>query len=282
LPQLAGPPSPVEDCAASGPTIGGEERTSTRLPDGTLQLQARSDSACVWIPIESAISSAGYHIQFDYRTARGLPARACLWQIGVNRCASLPPLETSTTWHTYDVTARPERSARGLRLYFYADGSASDTITEYRDVRVTPSDDRTVTLQLAGAPQVVSPKASYSRDSPGGYDVEVPEATAPFVIVLNESFSTGWRIKGLPSGVTAVQFVANGYANGWRIDPGNRSQPLHLTLTYAPQAMSNLAWSASAVALPFACLGGLLRRPLRCASALRRRSHRRTRKGSVA
>ncbi len=79
--------------------------------------------------------------------------------------------------------------------------------------------------------------ASWNRDSATKYDGSL-ELSGSTVIVFNQSFDDGWHLTVDGREVPKSQhFVANGFANGWRVEGSGR---LAWTLTYAPQRWMNI------------------------------------------
>jgi arabinofuranan 3-O-arabinosyltransferase len=133
---------PVRDCNAfddrEAEDVGLRASVNTRAGRRTLRLSARAHSACVNFPLMQGRSSDVLRVRFRYRQLRGNPARACLWQPGVDRCAAVPDLRASRTWQTFDASIRPHARATGLTLFLYADGGGRGpaTATEYQSIRV--------------------------------------------------------------------------------------------------------------------------------------------------
>jgi arabinofuranan 3-O-arabinosyltransferase len=254
---LAGPPSPLEDCAAS------DRRPPTRLGsraemegNGTIRLVARAHSSCVWLPIGFLGPGARYQMDLSYRTVSGLTARVCLWEVGPDRCAPVPVLDTGPGWHALDAEISPDPSTKGLRLYLYADGQSPRTVTEYRDTAIRPTAATRVSVRWIGPPAPAAPALTWDQTRPDRYRVSVAPTARPFVLVLDESFARGWRLNGLPPGSTARHFVANGYANGWLITPDPRQPPRRLVLSYPPELTATAAQASSGAALLLAVVGG--------------------------
>ena len=67
------------------------------------------------------------------------------------------------------------------------------------------------------------PKATYSKQSPISYDVEIHlnGQKKPFLLVFSNGYNTGWdlTLTDLPKSAITSHITANGYANGWTIDP---------------------------------------------------------------
>jgi arabinofuranan 3-O-arabinosyltransferase len=133
-PSTAGP---VQDCNAlddrGADEVGLRAAVVTRSGRRTLRLSARAHSACVSFRLLDAPSRDLFRVRFRYRHVRGAPPRACIWQSGVNRCATVSALRPSRAWQTFEAALRPHPDAKGLTLFLYADGDGRPppTVTEY-------------------------------------------------------------------------------------------------------------------------------------------------------
>ena len=93
-------------------------------------------------------------------------------------------------------------------------------------------------------------------------EAEVRGATEPFWIVLGQSENVGWeaRVDGESIGGSVI---ADGYANGWRVEPRPGGGPIRITMEWMPQRTVNRALMLSAVTI-LACfaivLGAFTRR----------------------
>lgn len=100
------------------------------------------------------------------------------------------------------------------------------------------------------------PKLSFAKVNPTKYTVNITESDKPFYLILLSSYSPYWRARILSQpGEGAVKrdandvvsendhFIANGYANGWLIDPNNKTNGRSFTiiLDYYPQRYYLLA-----------------------------------------
>jgi arabinofuranan 3-O-arabinosyltransferase len=214
----------------------------------TLQLSARDHAACTSFPLKPFETSAVYRVRFDYRGVDGGAPRACLWEMGPERCAPLPALDPSSGWHQLDASVVPESRTTGLRMFFYADGTGNGTtITEYRKVRasaVAPVDP----LILGAASHANLPNISLVRVGPAELRAQVSGATGPFLMVLDESYAPGWRIEIPGRDTSAIQHVlVDGYANGWLI-PWKGTYEVRLY--YGPEAIARAARRADLILVP--------------------------------
>ena len=221
-------------------------------PQPAIRLDAASHTACVSAPVESFIPGGTYTLSLDQRTVSGLPARVCLWEEGPDRCASLPPIEDSSTWSAVRATVTPDAGTQALRLFLYADaariGGTSSTV-DYRGVTLRPAPPVSVTVLPVSRP-VATPPVSWTRTGEASYQVDVDAGSEPFILAMDESFSPGWRLSGLPQGA-ATPVMVNGYAQGWSITP---SGPFTARITFGPDAWFHRAVDVSAltaVAAPF-------------------------------
>ena len=136
------PLSPMTDChdnslmtakqaALSATPLRGE-------PGPAVRLQARFHAACVSANVGGYVPGADYLLRLDHRTVSGHPAKVCLWEVGLDRCATIPALPSSESWNSYRAVVTPDRGTLGLKLFLYAfgDGAPVPTVTEYRRVGV--------------------------------------------------------------------------------------------------------------------------------------------------
>jgi hypothetical protein len=100
-----------------------------------------------------------------------------------------------------------------------------------------------------GAP-LTAPKLTISHDGRTKLQVKVTGATAPFWLVLGESQNAGWKATVQGAGSLGGSALVDGFANGWRIDPGAR-QSLVVDLEWVPQRR---VWDAIALSV----FGGVL------------------------
>lgn len=216
------PFSSVEDCHAhdemTAEAAGLRAEPLRAGPRPAVRLRARHHSACVKAAVDPFAGAEPYRLSFSYRTRKGEAARTCLWQEGLGRCIPMAALERSSSWNHFDATVTPELGATGLQLFLYADGSGTgETVTEYRGVRLTPASAYSVVVSPV-VRTTTAPLVIVEEQSPGRHLLRLRGGSGPFMLVLADSFHTGWKIKGLPEGTRADHLAVDGYANGWLID----------------------------------------------------------------
>jgi arabinofuranan 3-O-arabinosyltransferase len=221
---------------------------STMELDGipTLQLSARDHAACVSFPVEPFEPAARYRVRFDYRGLSGSPPRVCLWQQVAARCAALPELDPSPGWHRFDAIAELDPRAKGLQLFFYSDGMGnSTTTTQYREVGVNVDETEDLLLVQDSRPTNL-PTVESQKLSPAEFRVSVSRADNPYLLVLTESYATGWRVQIEGQYVTVPHVMVDGYANGWILD---RRGTYEIRLVFEPEQFARIARWISLVSL---------------------------------
>jgi hypothetical protein len=75
--------------------------------------------------------------------------------------------------------------------------------------------------------------AVFNMLSPTNYEVQISNATSPFILVFTDAYDSGWEahIKGDDNNFVS-HFIANSYSNAWFI---NRTESFTINLEYAPQ-----------------------------------------------
>lgn len=232
--------SALQDCNRHDVSAAEAGLGVSRHGDGTVELRAAADSACVWAPVATDVLAKSYAIGLDYRTVSGRPARLCVWEVGPNRCLPMPELDATPGWHHLDASLQADIGTRELDAYLYADGQQSPrTVVEYRRLSIRPDAALTLNLQQdAATPAAAPPRATWRSLTPAAYDVRIDGASAPFTVVLPESFASGWTMSGLPAGWSARHIEVNGYANGWLVS-GTGSATLKMR--YAPNRWATAA-----------------------------------------
>jgi hypothetical protein len=140
-------------------------------------------------------------------------------------------------------------------LFLYADGGASErTATAYRSLRI---DLPQAAIAVGVLPVQHLPQVTYSRVAPYEFRIHVRDARAPFLLVLSETFASGWHLEsGTHGSSRASHLRVDGYANGWRV-PWRGSYDLKVT--YGPEQSALWARRADAVLIPVVLVLSLLR-----------------------
>jgi arabinofuranan 3-O-arabinosyltransferase len=230
---------------------------AVRDPAGTptLLLGAGDHAACVAMPIQGLRPGEPFRLRLAYRGITGNAPRLCIWEEGPNRCATLPSLLAARGWHRFDARTALDPGTRSAWLFLYADGGASQrTTAAYRSLRIELPQ---AVIAVGVLPVVQLPQVTYSRVAPYEFRVHVRDATAPFLLVLSETFASGWHLEGGNQGsAQASHLRVDGYANGWRVP---RRGSYDLKLTYGPEQTAAWARRGDAVLIPFVLVLSLLR-----------------------
>jgi len=184
-------------------------------------------------------------LSFQYRTINGRPARVCLREVGIGRCAVLPPLEPSSMWRTFRAVVTTDPATTRLRLFLYADGTAGgrSTVTEYRGLRIIDALPFGAVVYPRTTRESSTPAIHWQREGSSSLDVTVGPTDRPSLLLLRESFSDGWKLHEFPFG-RAHQAEVDGYGNGWLVQPG---PGLLGKITYAPDSWVHRARAVSAL-----------------------------------
>lgn len=177
------------------------------LPGAELMLSASGDIACE----ARAISWRGGPVLLSL-SARDLsgPAPAiCLWEVGPDRCATLPPFASSRSWQRYQQVVSPSGGTRGLSLFLYALGGPGGTrgASAFADVEVR---------SLAVSPPLAILATGNNRS-----------VRPPSLTTMDSTFSSVWT-----SPRPAQHVLVNGVANGWLssatglLTPRNTTDPI--------------------------------------------------------
>ena len=80
----------------------------------------------------------------------------------------------------------------------------------------------------------VMPEVSTIKTSRTKVDLSISEIQEPFWLILGQSFSDGWRLKGADHTTSESPVLINGFANGWLIDSPS-GESMDLSLSWEPQ-----------------------------------------------
>jgi arabinofuranan 3-O-arabinosyltransferase len=113
-----------------------------------------------------------------------------------------------------------------------------------------------------------APKVVTEHQGRVDYDLKVSDATSPFWLAVDQSWSNGWHAT-VDGHALPAPTVVDGYGNGWLIDPAKyASGPLHIHVAWTPQ---HSVW----IAIGISALAVLVSLVLIVVSRGRRRSRRR-------
>lgn len=173
-----------------------------------LRLSSQLDSACESKRLDwhggSLVLSLMVH------SARGNAPRICLWEVGPERCASIPSLPESSRWSVFRTSLTPDLDTTAIDIFLYADGEGTATVAEYAAVQV---------IEVPALPSLallVDP-------------TDQPMLTSQLV-VLHASFSDRWK------STSGTHVVVDGMLNGWLTPGGTDALSVRYASTNALQA----------------------------------------------
>lgn len=216
--------SSVDDCYGGSATLADPALSASIVVDpthggsGALRIAASHGIACE----SQKLDWHGGPLLLSVMVAnlQGNPPRICLWEAGPDRCASMPPIQRSKGWGTFQSSVVPDLGTKSLMLYLYADGGGplGRTINEYADVRV---------LEVAALPNL--------------YVLAEPRSAPQTKLLLfHDTFSTKWQG---PSGSQHV--LVDGLLNGWLLPVASQAS----SATYWPARLLLAANATSLVTL---------------------------------
>ena len=183
-------------------------------------------------------------------------------------------VDTSTGWLPTPGLDVKNAIRHGQPMTFESCGPVTHAggtlLLDATDGRVTGLDLDRVWLQPWFAGAAVAPPASDSAPGPSAVITDesqvsrrilLGERAEPQLLVLNDSFSVGWKLTGNPS----QPLLVDGHANAWLIPAGPATE---VELVWAPQRVVDMALIASALGVLLCLALALLRRPGRGDDAL--------------
>ncbi len=214
-----------------------------------LRLSASEDSACMSERLQWRRGPV--LLQLYSRELTGSPPSLCVWEVGPDTCASLPPLPSSGRWQAYRTVVDPSPATRALDLFLYAQAPSQgvEAVDEYARIGVW-----TVVGRVWTPPVIVA--------LPGS---AVPDRI-PFLTTQVASYSRVWH-----AGSGAHQVLVDGLMNGWLAPNGIRVVPQDslapaLTAAFIATAAAGLLGLVLLGSVPFGTV--LERRRKRVATAL--------------
>jgi hypothetical protein len=167
---------------------------------------------------EGLKDNAYYFVSFDYRYGKG-EAPQFMVSDGQKDYLISEQLEKSNEWKTFNaVFSSRYAKTNGLRLIFSvkSDGSfSSSSLFDNLRLYMIPGDilARFNLVKGDASKQVIPSFISYKKISEGNFEVEVKNASQPYLLVFSESYSPNWKLEG----ASAKHFKANSYYNAWFI-----------------------------------------------------------------
>lgn len=164
-----------------------------------MRLSAEADSACESTPVSYQKGPLLLSALIDDRG--GAPARLCLWEQNLNRCAALAsPIPTGPGWKQYRTEVTVDPGTKSLVLYAYADSTfrGQRTTVDYADIRVNRLID-SFPLLIARPTQNPSPPPEHLRVSQLGFGPYWTGPTGDHVQV--DGLLDGWL--GTPAQISA-------------------------------------------------------------------------------
>jgi len=221
---------PVRNCGGTNSDVITSHLEATLANVSSTQQKAVRISAANGLACETrTIDWHGGPVILDVlmHSVKGGPPRICLFEVGRNTCAALPPIPSLSGWFTYAASVNPDAGTTALAIYLYADATTgqSPTVAEYANVHVR---------ELAGIPSLAVIAEPDSTTMPQPHQLAL----------VHNSYSSHWR--GSTSG---KHVLVDGLLNGWLIAPGTD----RFTASYDG---SNLFWAGIWISL--AALGILL------------------------
>ena len=89
------------------------------------------------------------------------------------------------------------------------------------------------------------PEISNLKNSRTQLDLSISKTQEPYWLILGQSFSDGWRLKGAGRATSESPVLINGFANGWLIVPSS-GETMDLSLSWEPQ---KTVWTALLVSI---------------------------------
>lgn len=187
-------------------------------------LRANRHSACIWMPINRAVSIGSVELAFRYRSGSDSAARYALVDDVTGETMLTASLPAAHGWTNVEVALElaPVLSSRSgrARLYLYADGPGPGeptafVTTEYTAIRLSPRPPISLVVVAGERPFVDNPTAVTDI---GPRRAAIATGSDEVTVVFHQAYAPGWSLSGLPQGASARHVLADGWANGWVVD----------------------------------------------------------------
>lgn len=216
-----GPWGLIDDCYTSvpaAPPYVAASVVASEAPNGlpASRLSASSAGACegqslAWRGGPVVLSFLVHHIE-------GAAPGVCLWEVGPNRCASIPLVPDQSGWSLYRTTVNPDSGTTAMSLILYSvPESGSRTTNDYANVSALGASGA-LALALLADPEASSDTLQLATD--------------------HTSFSTLWA-----GPIGSKHVLVDGMLNGWLTPSG----PATFSATYGPATVVRAAQWASLI-----------------------------------
>ena len=149
---------------------------------------------------------------------------------------------TPATLYTREI--RPEHNTAALHVYLFS--TATNPVESVR--LTTPRKEATARIlrtdTFTHAPTLTTTKEHATR-----YRVHATDVDGPFGLILRQRYHPGWEIVSDHEITVPTHAVADGYANGWVIDPGTETGALTFTIEFTPQRTTRIGGIISILTL---------------------------------
>lgn len=130
----------------------------------------------------------------------------------------------------------------GSKVFLANNDNTNDSL-RIKDVRLEEVYDPNIFLLKDGVSDGLGiPEITYKKINPTRTDIKIKNASSPYILTINNSFSPGWKIYEGNKNIISLffsknifennQIKSNGYSNSWYID---KNGDYELTVFYEPQ-----------------------------------------------
>jgi hypothetical protein len=198
-------------------------RSSTFASDGkhSLELRAKRHIACTGPQPITVQEGRTYMLRFNYQSPNSETARFSIAFNDASRTTQSKNLKAANSWQTYQQVVKVPLGATSLALRVAAvsdETGSAETINHYDNFSLAEVPDVLGQLFAVDEAPATRPPASITATHVASHKkrFEARGAKAPFYLSMEESYHTGWQLKGVAAN---QHFQAYGFMNGWRVDP---------------------------------------------------------------